>query len=45
MKVSRSCYYQWLVSPKTKREEENEQLIEILKDLFKKDEERMERVV
>ncbi len=36
MKVSRSSYYQWLVSPKTKREEENEQLIEILKDLFKK---------
>jgi transposase InsO family protein len=36
MKVSRSCYYQWLVSPKTKREEENEQLIEMLKDLFKK---------
>jgi transposase InsO family protein len=36
MKVSRSRYYQWPVSPKTKREEENEQLIEILKELFKK---------
>ena len=36
MKVSRSCYYQWLNSPKTKREKENEQLIERLKVLFTK---------
>jgi hypothetical protein len=36
MKVSRSRYYQWLKSPKTKREKENEQLIEMLKELFKK---------
>ena len=36
MKVSRSCYYHWLNSPKTKREEENEQLIEMLKVLFNK---------
>lgn len=36
MKVSRSCYYQWLNAPKTKREEENELLIDQLKTLFKK---------
>ncbi len=36
MSVSRSCYYQWLNSSKTEREIENEQLIEILKALFKK---------
>jgi len=34
MMVSRSCYYQWLNSPKTKREKEK--LIELLKGLFKK---------
>ena len=36
MTVSRSCYYKWLDSPKTKREKENEELIEILKVLFEK---------
>ncbi len=36
MKVSRSCYYQWLNAPKTKREKENELLIDQLKILFKK---------
>ena len=36
MKVSRSRYYQWLKSPKTKREKENDQLIEMLKTLFEK---------
>jgi len=36
MKVSRSRYYHWLIRPKTKREEENEQLIEKLKIIFKK---------
>ena len=36
MKVSRSRYYHWLIAPKTKREEENEQLIEKLNILFKK---------
>ncbi len=36
MKVSRSCYYQWLNAPKTKREEENALLIDQLKILFKK---------
>ena len=36
MTVSRSCYYEWLDSPKTEREKENEALIEILKVLFEK---------
>ncbi len=38
MTVSRSCYYEWLDSPKTEREKENEneELIEILKVLFEK---------
>jgi len=36
MKVSRSRYYHWLNLPKTKREEENEQLIKRLKVLFNK---------
>ena len=36
MSVSRSCYYEWLASPKTDREKENEELIEILKVLFEK---------
>ncbi len=35
MSASRSCYYQWLNTSKTEREIENEQLIEILKALFK----------
>lgn len=36
MKVSRSRYYEWLNSPKTEREKENDELIEILKTLFQK---------
>jgi transposase InsO family protein len=36
MTVSRSCYYEWLDSPKTEREKKNEALIEILKVLFEK---------
>jgi putative transposase len=36
MTVSRSCYYEWLDSPKTDREKENEKLIERLKILFEK---------
>ena len=36
MTVPRSCYYEWLDSPKTEREKENEALIEILKVLFEK---------
>ena len=36
MDVSRSHYYHWLTAPKTKREEENERLIEQLKMLFEK---------
>ncbi len=36
MNISRSCYYEWLGSPKTGREKENEELIEILKILFEK---------
>lgn len=36
MPVPRSCYYEWLDSPKTEREQENEKLIEILKVLFEK---------
>ncbi len=36
MKVTRSCYYHWLTRPKTKREEENEELIDQLKILFKR---------
>lgn len=32
--VSRSCYYDWLNSPKTDREKENEMLTEQLKELF-----------
>lgn len=36
MNISRSRYYEWLNSPKTKREKESEELIEILKVLFKK---------
>ncbi len=36
MKVSRSRYYHWLNSPKTKRETENDKLIKILKVLFEK---------
>jgi putative transposase len=36
MSISRSCYYEWLNSPKTERERENEQLLEILKPLFQK---------
>lgn len=36
MDVSRSRYYEWLESPKTEREKENEELIEILKVLFEK---------
>ena len=34
MDVSRSCYYDWLNSPKTDREKENEVLTEQLKKLF-----------
>ncbi len=36
MNVSRSCYYEWLESPKTNREKENNELIKILKVLIKK---------
>ena len=36
MTVSRSRYYEWLDSPKTAREKENDDLIEILKVLFNK---------
>jgi len=36
MKVSRSRYYHWLIASKTKREKENEALIEKLKVLFEK---------
>lgn len=36
MTVPRSCYYEWLDSPKTEREKANEKLIEILKVLFEK---------
>jgi len=36
MNISRSCYYEWLDSPKTEREKENEKLIERLKILFEK---------
>jgi transposase InsO family protein len=36
MTVLRSGYYEWLDSPKTAREKENEALIEILKVLFEK---------
>ncbi len=36
MTVPRSCYYEWLDSPKTEREKENEALIEILKVIFEK---------
>ncbi len=35
MSVSRSACYDWLVAPKTAREEENETLTERLKSLFK----------
>ena len=34
MDVSRSCYYDWINSPKTDREKENEVLTEQLKKLF-----------
>ena len=34
MNISRSCYCEWLDSPKTGREKENEELIEMLKILF-----------
>ena len=34
MKVARSCYYDWLNSPKTEREKENALLIEMIKILF-----------
>jgi transposase InsO family protein len=36
MKVSRSCYYEWLNSPKTDREKENEKYIILLNALFEK---------
>ena len=36
MNISRSCYYEWLDSPKTDREKESEELIEMLKILFEK---------
>ena len=36
MKVTRSCYYDWLKAPKTEREKENDKLIEMLKELFEK---------
>jgi len=36
MDISRSRYYHWLTAPKTKREEDNERLIEQLKMLFEK---------
>ena len=36
MNISRSRYYEWLDSPKTDREKENEKLIERLKILFEK---------
>ena len=36
MTVPRSCYYEWLDSPRTEREKENEKLIEILIVLFEK---------
>jgi transposase InsO family protein len=37
MKVSRSCYYECLNSPKTEREKENEKYIILLKALFEKE--------
>lgn len=36
MKVSRSSYYEWLNSPKTEREKENELLTEMITILFQK---------
>lgn len=36
MKVSRSCYYDWLNSPKTEREKKNEKDMTLLKALFEK---------
>ncbi len=36
LKVSRSCYYDWLNSPKTEWENENEELIDQLKIQFRK---------
>jgi len=35
LKVSRSCFYDWLKRPKTEREKENEALLILLKRLFK----------
>ena len=35
LKVSRSCFYDWLKRPKTEREKENEELIDQLTILFK----------
>ncbi len=36
MKVSRGCYYEWLHSPKTDREKENEKYSILLKAIFEK---------
>ena len=36
MKVSRSSYYEWLSSPKTEREKENELLVEMIRAIFQK---------
>ncbi len=36
MTVSRSCFYEWLDSPGTDREKENDKLIEILRVIFEK---------
>ena len=36
MEVSRSSYYDWLGSPKTEREKENDLLIEMINIIFQK---------
>ncbi len=36
MSISRSRYYEWLNAPKTEREKENVQLLEILTTVFEK---------
>ncbi len=36
MNMSRSSYYEWLSSPQTEREKENDLLIEMIKILFQK---------
>ncbi len=45
MDVSRSCYYDWVSSPKTDREKENEALTEQLKNCLKTVARLMEPVV